>query len=333
MKFMGSVAAVVAASFMLVSCGGAAGNGGDDGGGGGGGGGTGLTGTLIGNGNSSIFTFDLQNSNEWLRRLRNTVYDRVALNLPSNELYVASLNMQDPMKVEVYNLDTFGLTAEWLWPDTVDLDRVHGLAVTPDARHAAALISGMGDTFLEVINIQTGDIVMTEFYEVASTDMRWISNTELMFAMNLQDTPIDAYGGIVTMDLAQPMSGSGTDMQISMLVGFNEAQWGSVSDYSLSGDGQQLLFSRSSELWIKDLASDAPPHQLTTGPAILTGAAFSPDDSMIMFVEWHRYGSEKTFVIPNHRAAPILIDSSVPQGREYMIDDSNLVEDILVWLP
>src|SRR5690554_4176707 len=106
MKFLGSLAALLAASMILVSCSTPVDAGGGDGGGGGGGG-TGLTGTLIDDGTSAIFTFNLSSDNEWLQRLRNTVYDAVALNLPTSELYVAGLNMQDPMKVEVYDLATF----------------------------------------------------------------------------------------------------------------------------------------------------------------------------------------------------------------------------------
>jgi hypothetical protein len=129
------------------------------------------------------------------------------------------------------------------------------------------------------------------------------------------------------------MSDGGNEVALEVLVGFEQAQWDSVHGYSLSHDGQQLVYARSGDLWIKDLTTDNAPHQLTTGPVAVGGPAFSPDDSAIAFAELHRYGLESTFVIPNHRTAPILIDSAVTAGSHYLVDEGNLVEEMLVWLP
>lgn len=301
---------------------------------GGGGSGTGYTGTLIGNGTSQVHTWDLTRSNDWLTRLSFSNYDVVALNLPAAELFVAGLDMLDPMDVSVYDLNTFGLKRQWIWPDTVDLWRVEGLAISPDGSHAAAILSALGEPFLEVINIADERIVMTDFTAMTSVDMEWVSDTELMFAMATAEYDVPYHGAIVKMDLSDPMSGSGMELRFEVLAGFSQAEWGTVHSYRLSHDGSQLVFARAGDIWVKDLTDpEAVPHQLTTGPTALSGATFSPDGSLLALVESHPYGLEQTFVIPNHRGAPILVDSRTEAGSVWRIEDGNLMEEILVWLP
>ena len=300
----------------------------------GGGGGTGYTGTLIGNGTSQVHTWDLARSNDGLTRLSFSNYDVVALNVAAAELFVAGLDMVDPLDVRVYDLGTFGLKRQWLWPDTEELWRVDGLSVSPDGKHAAAILSALGDPFLEVINIAEERIVMTDFTAMTSTDMEWVSNTELMFAMETAEYDVPYHGAIVKMDLSDPLSGTGTELRFDVLVGFSQAEWGTVHSYRLSQDGSQLVFARAGDIWVKDLTDPgSPPHQLTTGPTSLAGPAFSPDGRWLAFVEFHPYGLEQTFIIPNHSGAPILIDSQTIPGRVWRIEDGNLMEEILVWLP
>src|SRR5690554_806912 len=157
-----SMFAVMTASMLLLTACGEAGGNGD-------GGGSGLPGTLVGEGTGYIHTSVLRTGSDWLERLSiSGGYDVVALNLPANELYVAGLNFLDPMDVAVYDLATFGRKDEWLWPDTVDLGRVEGLAVSPDGRHAAALLWGLGrETFLEILDLETREVVVSGFTGVS----------------------------------------------------------------------------------------------------------------------------------------------------------------------
>ncbi|HNQ98716.1 MAG TPA: hypothetical protein PKN52_01870, partial [Trueperaceae bacterium] len=101
------IALAVGTLLLLAACGST--NPGDPGGPGGPPGGNPFDGRLIARGTGYMHTMNLSANGEWIEQIKlATGYDVPALHLAGNELYVANLNMAEPMFIDVYDLSTFG---------------------------------------------------------------------------------------------------------------------------------------------------------------------------------------------------------------------------------
>ncbi len=141
------------------------------------------------------------------------------------------------------------------------------------------------------------------------------------------------------MELNVPETVSTGTLDLNVHVGFAGEPWDgpdSVMDLALSPDGTQLAYSYGDrvtpDLMLKDLAAPgSEPHQLTGGPGAHVGAAFSPDSTMIAFVERHPDWASNVFVIPNHRDEPILIGASGPIRERHHVATGR-AHRVLAWL-
>lgn len=296
-----------------------------------------FAGRLIARGTGYMHTMNLSTNGEWKQQITlATGYDVPALHLAGNELYVADLNMADPMFVTVYDLATFETKHSFTWPLTEDLLRVHGLAVAPGGRYLASVLEGFGGTFLEVLDTQTEEFVFSGLADAVSSNLLWTEESELLFTMEFGDQATeDVYAGVVAVPLAE-FQASGDTLQIKVVEAFNQAEWGLTGTYdlALSADETQLAYVRNGDIWVKDLTTTAPAVQLTTGPTGNAGPAFSPDGSLIAFAGVRRYGLSDTMVLPNDGTGPYVVninDHSMTQA--YVLDRANLVDAVMAWLP
>lgn len=295
-----------------------------------------FAGRIIADGTSSIHTLNLPGGS-WTQRLSNTVYDAVALHLPANALAVGGVSFGSPLTVEIHDLNNFARTGGFVWPQSADSDvgRIHALAISPDGQYAAAYLEGLGPTFLEIIDIAEREIIYSRQLTLASEgDLLWLDAERLVLVLELNPDPPspELAGAIAAVSLDELTSGEDV-IDIEPLVTFNEEQWafGIPNNIAISHDSSQIAFSHSGDIWAG--AIGATPHQLTTGPTSLTGPAFSPDGSFIAFTEFHSYASNPTFVIPNHRDIPYFVAGNGPETEAYLLEESTLVDRMLVWLP
>ena len=327
---------------LLVGCGGApAGPGGPgEPGGPGGPGGPGsnpFTGRLIGNGTGYIHTMDLSANGAWLEKMSvATGYDVAAMDSSQNELYIAGMNMADPMFIDVIDLTTFAGKRSFLWPDTEALLRVEGFAAAPGGRYLAASLYGFGDPFLEVMDTESGTILYTADDLFVVSNMVWTADPYLMLAYEPAGAfDPDVYGAVIAIPLEQFLEGD-DELGAFIVQGFTRAQWGlsGVTYLALSADETQLAYVLNGDIWVKDLTQDGAPLQLTTGPTANVGPAFSPDGAYIAFVGRRTYGLSDTLVLPNDGTGPYIVDvGDYPNSQAYLVDKQNLVKEIMSWRP
>lgn len=296
-----------------------------------------FTGRLVGHGTGGMHTMNLTANGEWVQQTSVSNYARPALRLDANELYLARINMATPMSINIYDLNTFGQKdTGFIWPATDQLSRVHGLAVAPGGRYLAAVLSGLGDQFLEILDTQTMEIVFTGFNATVDSNMLWTQDLELVFAMNFQGQgPEGAYGGIVAVPLQEFLDGD-DQFDLEVLVSLTQQQWGiaGIDDIALSHDGTQLAFVRSGDIWAKDLTTDEALRQLTVGPTANWGPAFSPDGSLIAFVGARGGELRDTLVVRNDDGGPYMVSTNDHSLTEvFLVDRRYLVEEIMAWLP
>jgi hypothetical protein len=329
------IALAVGTLLLLAACGST--NPGDPGGPDGPPGGNPFDGRLIARGTGYMHTMNLSTNGEWIEQIKlATGYDVPALHLADNELYVANLNMAEPMFIDVYDLSTFGTKRSFTWPNTLDLHRVHRFAVAPGGRYLASVLSGFGDPFLEILDTQTNEFVYSGLEDVVHSNLVWTKDLELLFTMEFgAQATEEVFAGVVAVPLEE-FQERGDTLELKVLEVFNQADWGlgGVYDLALSADETQLAYVRNGDIWVKDLTTTASAKQLTTGPTPIAGPAFSPDSSLIVFVGVRPYGLNDTLVLPNDGTGPYVVnanDRSVTQA--YVLDERNLVDVVMVWLP
>lgn len=293
-----------------------------------------FSGRLVAEGTAKIHTRNLGASGEWAVRLDSSVYEVVAVNQAGNVLLIAGATFGSPLTVRTYNLSNFALSDTFVWPDSAERDygRVHGLAVSPDGKHLAAVISGVGDAFLEIVNRETKEVRFTGFLGMAGNDMHWLTDDLLVMSAHTPDPANNLAGAIVAVSLEELASGSET-VNMSLLVRFNDDEWAvsTPTDFTFSHDGSQIAYAYNSDIWVRDLSDDSAPHQLTTGPTGLVGPVFSPDGNYLALVEYQRYSLRHTFVIPNHRSDPVFIDGISTETDAYLLEARTMIDTMLLW--
>ncbi|HLU82813.1 MAG TPA: hypothetical protein VKZ43_05380 [Trueperaceae bacterium] len=293
-------------------------------------------GLLVAAGTGYIHTFTLLTGTEWSERLSYAApWSTVAVIDSRNELLIANTSGAEPVSVEVYDIDTFGLKGAFEWPDSTSMTTLYALAATRGGDYLAITMSALGPGFLEIIETATGSIVYTGLDIAAGSNFVWTPDDDLIVAVNLsyEDNP-DRWGAIVSFPLANLLASTDGAVEGTLLATFTRAEWDvGVNGLALSADGSELVFERASDLWVMDLVPDAPQHQLTTGPTNNHGAVFSPSGTHIAFASGGRYGLDETYVIPNHRTAPLFIDYLQDAGNEFLLEADTLVDYSLAWLP
>lgn len=293
-----------------------------------------FTGRLVADGTSIIHTMDLPGGT-WTRRLNSSVYNAEALHLPGRELFIGGVSLGSDLTVAIHDLDNFAIKSVFVWPNSAgqDVARIEGLAISRDGKYAAAMLRGSGPDFLEIIDIAERQIVHSQQLTPASlTDLQWLDGNRLVIVLDLQPATPELAGAIAAVSLDELIAGGDT-IEIDLLVSFNEEQWALAKPHSMtfSHDLTQIAYSYQGDIWAGEIGE--APHQLTYGPTTLTGPAFSPDGDDIAFVEHHSYAPNPTFVMPNHRGSPLFVDGNGSDTDAVLLEDSTLVDRMLVWLP
>lgn len=293
-----------------------------------------FSGRLIAEGTAQVHTMNLSMAGDWTVRLGSSVYEVITVHRPGNELLVANASFGSPLTVASYDLSNFALSGTFVWPDSEDRDygRVHGVALSPDGKHLAAVISGVGDPFLEIVDRGTKEVRFSGRLGMAGNQLHWLSDDLLALVANTPDPANNLAGAIVTVSLAQLASGS-SEINMNLLVKFTPDEWAVdvPGDFTFSHDLSQIAYAWSSDIWVKNLGDDSAPHQLTSGPTGLVGPVFSPDGRYLALVEFQRYSLRHTFVIPNHRSDPFFIDGLSTDTEAYLLEASTLVDTMLLW--
>lgn len=295
-----------------------------------------FSGTMIGAGASVVLSNDLSSNGGWTQRLDSSVYETLAVHPQQNELLAGSVSFGSPLIVRSYSLANYSLTDTFVWPntDTRDVGRINGLAVSPDGVHLAAVLEGIGDPFLEIVERETKQTMFMGYLGMTGSDLLWLSDDLLVISAHINDPAGEVAGGIVSVSLAELASGSET-VSLNLLVGFGPDEWAGAKpfDFTFSHDGTQIAYAYNSDIWVKSLTDNSPPHQLTTGPTGLVGPAFSPDGNFIALVEYQRYTLRHTFIIPNHQEDPLFIDGTSAGTEAVLLEAATLVDEILLWGP
>ncbi len=293
-----------------------------------------FSGTMVAAGSSQVLTIDLSADGQWIERLDSSVYETLAVQPERNELLAASVSFGSPLIVRSYSLANYSLTDTFVWPDsdTRDVGRVNGLAVSPNGTHLAAVLEGLGEPFLEIVERDTKLIRFTGYLGMTGSDLLWLSDDLLVLSTHIDDPAGEVAGGIVTVSLTELASGSET-VTLNLLVGFGTDEWAAAKpfDFTFSHDRTQIAYAWNSDIWVKSLTDNSPPHQLTTGPSGLVGPAFSPDGNAIALVEYQRYTLRDTFIIPNHRHDPLFIDGTSAGTQAFLLEAATLVNEIMLW--
>ncbi|MFA7460606.1 MAG: hypothetical protein WCY60_06325, partial [Trueperaceae bacterium] len=184
---------------------------------------------------------------------------------------------------------------------------------------------------------ETASIVYTALdYRVASTNMLWTSDLSLLMAYEAGGAfDPDVHGAVIMVPLAQFLEDD-DELGAYLIQTFTRAEWGQrgVTFLALSADESQLAYVLNGDIWVKDLAPEGTPRQLTTGPTANAGPAFSPDGEHIAFTGLRPYGLSDTLVLPNDGTGPYLVDVRDPANSQaYVVDSQNLITAILAWLP
>lgn len=210
--------------------------------------------------------------------------------------------------------------------------------MAPGGKYLAARITGIGPDFLEIIDADDGQILMTlPDFEIES-NLLWTTDTtdmRLVFAIEDPVSLQDHHGAIIAIPVSQFLT-PGEQLLGDVLVGFNEAEWGSrgPSYLALSADDSKLVYTIDGDLWGKNLEDASEAFQLTTGPTGNSGPAFSPDGSYVAFMGGRYLSGADTMIVPYDGTGPYFVDLDDPAATQaYMLDVRSLVDGIMAWLP
>src|SRR5690554_3783811 len=180
-----------------------------------------FSGRLIAEGTAQVHTMNLSMAGDWTVRLGSSVYEVITVHRPGNELLVANASFGSPLTVASYDLSNFTLSGTFVWPDSEDRDygRVHGVALSPDGKHLAAVISGVGDPFLEIVDRGTKEVRFSGRLGMAGNQLHWLSDDLLALVANISDPANNLAGAFVTVSLAELASGS-SEINMNLLVKF-----------------------------------------------------------------------------------------------------------------
>lgn len=295
-------------------------------------------GLLVAAGTGYIHTYDLDGGNAWSQRRRYSApWSTVSVVAADNELLIASTSGAEPVAVEVFDIATFGLKETITWPNSTAISNVHSLAATRDGEYLALVMDTLGlNPFLEIIERQTGDVVYTGLQVATLEGMAWTADDRLVVPVDLsQDNNEDHWGSIVMFALADFAASTDGNVDGTIVTTFTQTEWDlyGPGGLALSPDDSELVFERVGDLWVVDLEPGATPHQLTTGPPANYGAVFSPTGSHLAFASGGSLGLDETYIIPNHREAPLFIDHGQRAGDQYLLEANTMVDFSLAWLP
>lgn len=225
-------------------------------------------------------------------------------------LQLAQFTFAEPFTVQP--IDPVTLTATgpaFEWPDSSIASRMRSLSFSPDGSWAAAVISTVGEQQLHVIRL--GAQPTTHFVGFSGrvgSSTAWLDDHHLAFVLDVSDqNGTEDHGLIAAVDVRTLQAGQ-TQLELLPIVSFTGADWDvrSVHSLTVNSDRSQLLWSLYGQLWRKDTPlMRGEPHQLTTGTGNHSGAVFSPDSSMVAFIDYVPEYVSPLYVIPNHRTAPI----------------------------
>lgn len=256
--------------------------------------------------------------------------------MPSqNELPTNSDSFGSLATVEVLDLDTLGVKESFEWSDNESVGQVNGLTVSQDGAYLAALLEGYGPRYLEVLKRSRRRVIYSSLNIITDSAMLWTPDNKLVFVMSMeaQGDP-ERWGAIGAVPLERFLASSGANLEIDLYATFTRAEWDAgIGDIAFSKDGVQLAFTRGQDVWVMDFAQGATAHKLTTGPIHVGGTQFSPDGASLALSTRSQYGLNETYVIPNHRNAPILIDHGQGAGNAYLTGEDTLIDAMLAWLP
>ena len=294
-------------------------------------------GLLVAAGTSFIHTYALPSGESWSNRLTYSApWSTVTVNDDRRELLIATTSGAEPVVVKTYDLDTFGLKDTFEWPDSTMITTLHSLAATRDGAYLAVVMEPLVNPFLEVIERSTGRVVYSGLQVVTGATMAWTPDDRLVVAIDLSaEGDHGRWGAIAALPLANLEASTDGNVSGVLLTTFTRVEWDvyGIDGLAISPDGTEMVFERAGDLWVADVEPGAVPHQLTTGPSANRGARFSPDGTHLAFASGSNVGLDETYVIPNHRGAPLFIDHSQRAGDEYLLEADTLVDFVLSWLP
>ncbi len=295
-------------------------------------------GLLVAAGTSYIHSFSLPDGDAWSSRLKYSApWSTVTVDDKRRELLIASTSGAEPVVIEVFDLDTFGLKDTIEWPDSTMISTLHAIAATRDGEYLAVVMEVLSDPFLEIIERSTGRVVYTGLTTVTGAAMAWTPDDRLVVPINYRpdDDDHSLWGAIAAISLAEFEASTDGSLDGDLLTVFTRAEWDvyGPDGVAISPDGSQMVFERAGDLWVADVVPGAVAHQLTTGPSANGGARFSPDGTHLAFASGSDLGLDETYIIPNHRDAPLFIDHSQGAGNEYLLEANTMVDFMLSWLP
>lgn len=292
-------------------------------------------GMLVAGGTGYIHVYKLDTDSEWRNPISYSAPWSTVTVIPSTrELLIANTSGSQPVIVEYRDLDTLGHTTELEWPDSTQVSTLHSLAANEDGTYLALSMGILGNDFLEVIEVATGEIVYTGLSPAVDSNFFWTADDQLVVSLDLSYENDPARGGaIVAFPLANLEASTDGNVDGTLLQMFTRAQWGDgVDGLVLSPDGSEMLFERAGDLWLTDLVPGAERRQLTAGPRRARRAAFSPQGTHLAFVSGGPVGLDDTYVMPIPSGQPVLIDYDQGAGNEFLLERQNMVDFMLAWL-
>lgn len=299
--------------------------------------GDGPSGLLIAEGNGYLHTYDLAGDDGWQQRLSYAApWSTVAFAEQDREVLVANTSGAEPVVVTSYDVDTFGQSDAFEWPESTHITTLHAMAATHDGDHLALVMEPLRDPYLEVVDRSTGEVVYTGLNITTGAAIDWTSDDRLVVPIDLshEENP-DRWGAIAAFSLTDLEAAPGADVDGQLITTFTRAEWDGtgVEDLTLAPDDSELVYELAGDLWAVTLEPGSRPHQLTTGAPSNFGPAYSPDGGLLALVSASRYALRETFVIDNHRGEPVHLDAEQEVGTEFLLESGTLVEAMVAWLP
>lgn len=294
-------------------------------------------GQLVAIGAGYILTHDLGDGSSWQQRLRYSApWSTVTVVEEERELLIAKTSGAEPVVVTTYDLETFGRGEAFEWPDSTMVSSLHSLAATTDGDVLALVMEPLSNPYLEIVERSTGRIIYTGLEIATGATMTWTADDQLVVPIDLSyENDSERWGAIAAFPLEAFESATDADVDGHLITTFTRAEWATsgVADLALSPDDSELVFELAGDLWVVPLEQGSAPHQLTTGPTYLSGAAFAPDGDHLAHVSGGIRGLRATYVIDNHRSTPLFLDEGQGAGAEFLLESQTLVESVVAWLP